>query len=203
MQHTCVTQKGAAAVRHGYAYIARSPLPSAVRNRAAALELSRRYLFPKLGDPDYLAQRARRELLTAWFEQLPPATESLCVLDVGGRLQPYRPLLKRREALYVAIDPVFEGLIDVAGVGERLPFGNASFDLVICTQVLNYATSPSELIAEIQRVLKPGGTLYLSAPAIFPAMHDHHWSFAPDGLRTLLRNTAVQNNRNPTDAPLI
>ncbi len=157
-----------------------------MRNREAALELSRRILFPKLGDPDYLVQRARREIIAGWCGQLPLAREALYVLDVGGRLQPYRPLLEGREALYVAIDPVFEGLLDVAGVGEQLPFRDGSFDLVICTQVLNYVKSPSQVIAEIRRALKPGGLLYLTVPAIFPLMHDHRWSFMPDGLRVLL-----------------
>lgn len=170
----------------GYAYITQSPAPRVVRSREAALELSRRILFPKLGDPDYLVQRARREIIAGWCGQLPPAKEALYVLDVGGRLQPYRPLLEGREAQYVAIDPVFEGLLDVAGIGEALPFCEGSFDLVICTQALNYASSPSQVIAEIRRVLRPGGTLYLTVPAIFPRMHNHRWCFMPDGLRVLL-----------------
>ncbi|HXF47118.1 MAG TPA: class I SAM-dependent methyltransferase [Burkholderiaceae bacterium] len=79
-----------------------------------------------------------------------------------------------------------EGLVEVVGIGESLPFRDASFDLVICTQVLNYVSSPPRVIGEIHRVLKPGGTLYLSTPAIFPSMHDHRWSFTPEGLRVLL-----------------
>lgn len=157
-----------------------------MRNREAALELSSRILFPKIGDPDYLVQRARREIIASWCGELSSERGTLTVLDVGGRLQPYRPLLDGRAALYIAIDPVFEGLLDVAAIAERLPFRDASFDLVICTQVLNYASSPSQAIAEVRRVLKQGGILYLTVPAIFPRMHDYRWSFMPEGLKILL-----------------
>lgn len=187
MQHAGITTN-LADEAPGYAYVTRSSAPGIVRNREAALELSSRILFPKFGDPDYLVQRARREIIADWCRELPSTKGTLTVLDVGGRLQPYRPLLEGRAALYVAIDPVFEGLLDVAGIGEQLPFRDASFDLVICTQVLNYATSPSEVVAEIWRVLKPGAMLYLSVPAIFPLMHDHRWNFMPAGLKLLLRD---------------
>ena len=43
--------------------------------------------------------------------------------------------------------------------GERLPFGDASFDLVYCKQVLEHVEHPRELLAEVARVLAPGGHL--------------------------------------------
>ena len=105
---------------------------------------------------------------------------------MGGRLQAYRLLLKDRVGLYIAIDPVFEGLINVIAVGEFLPFSDDTFDLVICTQVLNYSAEPSRLISEIHRVLKKGSFLFLSVPAIFPRYHDQRWRFMPEGLLVLL-----------------
>lgn len=167
-----------------YAYIGRSSVSPKVARKEAAAALSHRILNPSLTDPNYLVLKSRREILRRWCQELPGS--ALRVLDVGGRLQPYRPLLLGREELYVAIDPVFEGLLDVAGVGERLPFAATTFDLIICTQVLNYAQSPTAAIGEFYRVLKPEGTLYLSVPAIFPRYHDQRWHFMPDGLDALL-----------------
>jgi SAM-dependent methyltransferase len=54
------------------------------------------------------------------------------------------------QAAGVAIDVVQEW-------GERLPFADASFDLVHCRQVLHHARDLRQLCAEIGRVLKPGG----------------------------------------------
>jgi SAM-dependent methyltransferase len=42
--------------------------------------------------------------------------------------------------------------------GQRLPFEDASFDLVYCKQVLEHVESPHELLREVARVLKPGGS---------------------------------------------
>ncbi|MEO1388421.1 MAG: bifunctional 2-polyprenyl-6-hydroxyphenol methylase/3-demethylubiquinol 3-O-methyltransferase UbiG [Cyanobacteria bacterium J06634_6] len=40
---------------------------------------------------------------------------------------------------------------------EQLPFDDALFDVVICVDVLEHVESPSQTLAEISRVLKPGG----------------------------------------------
>jgi SAM-dependent methyltransferase len=43
--------------------------------------------------------------------------------------------------------------------GRRLPFEDSSFELVYCKQVLEHVEHPRELIAEVARVLRPGGHL--------------------------------------------
>ena len=41
--------------------------------------------------------------------------------------------------------------------GETLPFEDGSFDLVYCKQVLEHVRRPEPLVAEVARVLAPGG----------------------------------------------
>ena len=48
----------------------------------------------------------------------------------------------------------------VAGVGELLPFSNASCDIVICCDVLEHVDTPAGVIEEIARVLKPKGIFF-------------------------------------------
>ncbi len=43
------------------------------------------------------------------------------------------------------------------GVGEQLPFADASFDLVYCCDVLEHVNDLEQVIAEAARVLMPGG----------------------------------------------
>jgi SAM-dependent methyltransferase len=43
--------------------------------------------------------------------------------------------------------------------GRRLPFDHAAFELVYCKQVLEHVEHPHELVAEVARVLEPGGHL--------------------------------------------
>src|SRR6185369_5676509 len=111
------------------------------------------------------------------------------VLDLGGRIQPYRPLLEERTKRYIAVDMTPSALVDVVARGEALPLRDGQIDVVICTQVLEYIHDPQMAIAELYRVLKPGGVLLLTVPAIFPRDADHDcWRFMPESLRYLLRH---------------
>lgn len=47
-----------------------------------------------------------------------------------------------------------------AGVGEQLLFADASFDIVICCDTLEHVDVVDQVIAEIARVLKPGGIFF-------------------------------------------
>lgn len=86
------------------------------------------------------------------------------VLDLGCGNQPYRPLLTN-VATYVPYDIDAQGSKpDVVGTAQLLPFADASFDGVLSTQVLEHVREPWTMAAEIARVLRPGGTVVLSAP---------------------------------------
>jgi SAM-dependent methyltransferase len=117
---------------------------------------------------EYLFLTERRKLLSEWVQKLPGGP--LRVLDVGGCILPYRPLLKGREGSYLAVDPQVTGLVNVVAMGENLPFKDESFDLVLCTGMLCHAKDPARVVAEISHVPIPGGTLLRGVPAI----HRYH-----------------------------
>jgi SAM-dependent methyltransferase len=142
-------------------------------------------LYPKLSNPNWLVLRSRREIFTQWIDNFPP--QGLRVLDVGGRIQPYRPLLKRRIKTYVAVDVAITQLVDVVARAESLPLPANQFDLAFCTQMLQYVPDPASVISEILRVLKPGGHLLLSVPSVYPIdSGEECWRFLPGALRHLL-----------------
>lgn len=155
------------------------------RITAYAIELGRERLYPTLRNPDYLVLNARRKHFSEWMQRVPG--EDLAVLDVGGRIQPYRPLIETRVRKYIAIDPIPTGLVDAVAIGEQLPFSDETFDLVVCSQVLCYADEPWTMVSEIYRVLRPRGILLLSAPAVFPSHAEKdRWRFIPSRMLTLL-----------------
>jgi SAM-dependent methyltransferase len=147
---------------------------------------SRARLYPSLRNPNWLILRRRRQIFEAGLDRLPGS--GLSVLDIGGRLQPYRPLLGARTESYIAVDLQMTPLVNVGAAAEALPFRDEQFDLVICTQVFEYLPDPGLAVAEIKRVLRKSGVLFLSAPSVFLRDSEkEYWRFLPEGLRYLLR----------------
>ena len=78
-----------------------------------------------------------------------------------------------------SLDKAFEGLkflesisntktSFLSGSAYSLPFCDDSFDLVVCSEVLEHLHDYKDAIKEINRVLKPGGQFLASVPAEFP-----------------------------------
>jgi len=66
------------------------------------------------------------------------------------------------------------------GSAYSLPFESDSFDLIICSEVLEHLHEYNDAIKEIHRVLKPGGKLYIlefSQPDIFPFKQIYQFYF--------------------------
>ena len=144
----------------------------------------RRRLFPPITDANWLVLRARRENFSRWLASL--HLQNPHVLDVGGRLQPYRELLPS-SCRYSSVDLWPSPLLSAVANAASLPFPENTFNLVICTQMLEYAPCPRQVVGEIHRVLAPGGTLLLSAPSIFPRDSEHDtWRFFPSAYRNLM-----------------
>lgn len=62
-----------------------------------------------------------------------------------------------------------EGAIGfVQGSALQLPFADASFDVVICSEVLEHLFDYQGAIDEVARVLRPGGTFIASVPRYWP-----------------------------------
>jgi demethylmenaquinone methyltransferase/2-methoxy-6-polyprenyl-1,4-benzoquinol methylase len=55
--------------------------------------------------------------------------------------------------------PVADRLRFVRGRAERLPFPGEAFDAVTFTYLLRYVDDPAATVAELARVLRPGGTM--------------------------------------------
>lgn len=152
-------------------------------NRDELLKVAQRRLYPSLTNPNYLVLRSRRLLFTKWLQGLPP---DLVVLDVGGRYQPYRPLLDGKIKRYIGLDVEKTEFVDVLGSGEAIPFADASFDLVIATVVFEYFERPHDAAGEIYRILRPGGALLVSVGSVAPRFVDEEcWRFMPRGLRSV------------------
>jgi SAM-dependent methyltransferase len=65
-----------------------------------------------------------------------------------------------------------------------------SYEIVVCTGLLEHIPQPSDLIADLHRILTPGGKLVISASAVF-SFHecpDNFFHFTPYGFRLLFKD---------------
>ena len=64
------------------------------------------------------------------------------------------------QAIQAARDHAAESELNIrydVGVGEALPYADATFDIVVCVDVLEHVQDLAQVCAEVARVLKPGG----------------------------------------------
>ncbi len=116
------------------------------------------------------------------------------LLDVGCGEMPFRFALSP-QVKYTGIDVEAAISFGMAGDGSIhifdgriIPFPNDRFDHILCTEVLEHAEEPGMLMAEMHRVLKPGGSMILTVPfsaRVHHAPYDFH-RFTAYGLTKML-----------------
>src|SRR5262245_31462441 len=79
---------------------------------------------------------------------------------------------------------------DICGDIHAMPIPDASYDCVVCTGTLEHVVDPWKAVAEIRRILKPGGIVHIDVPwkQGFHADPDDFWRFSLHGLRLLCRD---------------
>jgi SAM-dependent methyltransferase len=111
------------------------------------------------------------------------------VLDAGCGTSPYRAHLPASVG-YIGVDRSAKAHVRALADISALPFADGSFDGVICTEMLSQSKRPWQLVAELARVLRPGGRLYLTAPFdwhFFDEPYDY-FRFTTYGVRALLED---------------
>jgi SAM-dependent methyltransferase len=114
---------------------------------------------------DYLHVRRLVDDLSAALARV--GADAKDVLDVYCGARPYDDFLPPGAAvtgLDVPGNPY--GVADVV-TDEFLPFEDESFDLVMCIEAFHYVTDPEHGVAEIGRVLRPGGHALVAVPLVW------------------------------------
>ena len=121
-----------------------------------------------------------------------------------GRLDPLEDWLVARCDMAVALDVTISKHLNiprfVCGSLYGLPFKEGSFDLVTCNMVVEHLAEPTDAIAQIARVLSPGGAFIINTPNL--------WNYGilgnavltkvlPERLR--LRMVRASDQREPDD----
>jgi len=131
-----------------------------------------------------------RRVARAAFDQLESEgirVDSSRVLDLGAGLGHASVEAVNRGCDLIAIEPGVEWCnivahrlaslgkgVAIVGDGERLPFADNTFDLVISIGVLEHVRRPNVYLREAYRVLKPGGSMFLSCENYLSFWEPHY-----------------------------
>jgi len=132
-------------------------------------------------EADTVARRKERSLeVRSKLESVRAIREDDRVLEVGCGAHGLIFFFGARDA--VGVDPLADHYAKlfpqwqnqartIAASGEKLPFPDSSFDIVLCDNVVDHALSPRKILEEIARVLVPGGLFYFSVSVHHPFYH--------------------------------
>jgi SAM-dependent methyltransferase len=136
-----------------------------------------------------------RHALAAWLRSQADelrAGPPVRVLDVGCGVKPYYPFFADVASEYVGVDVVENPMAELLGSVEALPVEDATFDLVLCTQVLEHCDDPAKAVRELRRVTRPGGRVLASTHGVqvyHPSPVDY-WRWTHEGLSRLFTTSA-------------
>ena len=117
-----------------------------------------------------LQMNPSREYLAKFAQRAAQAAQpGARVLDAGAGDCPYSAVFShaRYETTdFCQVDKVY-GKISFISNLANLPVKAESYDLIFCSQTMEHLPAPGQALAELHRVLRPGGQLWLSAPLFF------------------------------------
>jgi SAM-dependent methyltransferase len=136
---------------------------------------------------------ARRRIVLDWLEQRYRGRGDLAILDAGcgtGLMLQQMEHLGHAEGVDISVEALDfcrqRGLSNVRSADVfNLPFDDCSFDVVTALDVLEHLDDDSGALREWRRVLKPGGRVFIFAPA-----HRWLWSLQDDVSHHKRRYTA-------------
>lgn len=120
------------------------------------------------------------------------------LLDFGCGRKPYEYLFSVTE--YIGVDMAKTGhdhknsKIDVYYDGKRLPFNDAIFDSLFCSEVLEHIFNPDEILPELNRVLKTGAKALITVPFSWNE-HEMPYDYArysSEGIKNLLEKNGFK-----------
>lgn len=124
--------------------------------------------FSQKATEDFIIKTARKEIKSGSR-----------ILDAGAGLVKYKKFFQ--DCIYKTQDFKQYGEIDYISDIINIPVEEKSFDVIICTEVLEHLPRPDLAIKEFSRILKPGGQIYITAPlmsGIHQATYHYYGGFS-------------------------
>jgi SAM-dependent methyltransferase len=105
-----------------------------------------------------------------------PSNPLILIVGGGSIGQGMSRLYEGQTSRVVAFDIYATTNVQLVADGHSIPFERDTFDAVVIQAVLEHVLNPSEIVAEIWRVLKPAGLVYAETPFL-QAVHEGPYDF--------------------------
>ena len=133
-----------------------------------------------IADPKCLLRKSKRAVVQAYAERYAKG----CLVDLGCGSAGFQRFFDGRVSSYVRLDyPATqhsmgygEANMDVAADVRAIPIQTDGVDSALLLDVLEHVFQVEEVLQDISRILRPGGTLLLTAPFIYP-VHGKPYDF--------------------------
>lgn len=114
------------------------------------------------------------------------------ILDIGSGRAPYSKLIPGARVVTIDFSP--DKGPKTVGLATALPFKDSSFDGIVCTEVLEHVSEPERAVAEMFRVLRPGGCFYITVPMLGSLHYEPHdfYRYTNHGILHLLEKTGFR-----------
>ncbi|MBI3181719.1 MAG: class I SAM-dependent methyltransferase [Myxococcales bacterium] len=121
------------------------------------------------------------------------------LLDLGGGRESARGAFEGLGYQYVSVDLESQasGVPRVIADAHHLPLRSDSFDVVVSKDTLEHFCNPREAVAEVRRVLRPGGHFAIWVPFLHGFHSTDYYRYTPLGLRYLLADFEVEMLDSP------
>jgi ubiquinone/menaquinone biosynthesis C-methylase UbiE len=101
------------------------------------------------------------------------------VADIGCGEQPLRKLIESCGGNYTSVDVIQNknNNVDIVADISSIPLPSNSFDVIICTEVLEHCFDTQKALLEMCRLLKPSGAIIITTPFNF-CLHEIPYDFS-------------------------
>lgn len=155
--------------------------------------------MPSLLSSNYLARKPIEKAIERFAKRF---RKEANILDIGCGDKPYQRYFK---GIYTGVDHDKKSKADIVCDSTTIPLPDNSFDAIVTTQTLEHTADVPGTLREIQRLLKPGGLCFISAPmtvrvhGIPELQHGYgewyvdYWRFTKYGLILLCKDFEIDS----------
>lgn len=127
-------------------------------------------------------QAAQASMLLRYLSGHGVVVTNRALLDLGSGIGGYSRVFGEAGARVTSLDLMADRISSqeygaaVSASATAIPLADNSFDIVFCASLIEHVEKPEAVIAEIERVLKPGGICYLSFPPFYSPRGGHEYA---------------------------